>query len=41
MAATSNKGTNNINAKMKTLLATEKAVLGQVQRKNEKKRRKR
>ena len=41
MAATSDKGTNNINAKMSILLATEKIELGPVQRKTKKEVRKR
>ena len=41
MAATSDKNTNNIDTKMNILLAIEKTVLGPVQGKTEKKRRKR
>jgi len=36
MAATSDKGTNNINTKMKVLIANNKAVFGPVQRKTAK-----
>ena len=41
MAATLDKGTNNIDPKMKVLFAKEKTVLEPVRRKTEKKRRKR
>jgi hypothetical protein len=41
MAATSDNRMNNIDTKMKTVLASEKAVLGPVQRKTKKEVRKR